>query len=458
MGKIRKLAKDTALLTLAGLVMRCIGMAYQAWLAGRISAAGIGLWQLVMSVNILAATLAISGIRFTTTRLVSEVLGSGRSGCLRSAVRRCLLYAGMFGCAAMAVLYFGAERIGFLWIGDARTVACLRVIAFTMPLISLSSVMNGYYIASGHAWKSAVVQVLEQLVNVGMAIFLLRGCSDADLESCCVSVSKANLTADAVSLALVSILYLRDQINREKQDTARGMTGRMLRIAVPLAFSAYARTGLTTLEHLLIPKKLRAAGFSANQALTGYGTITGMVFPVLSFPSCVLGSAAELIVPELTASQVKGDYPHIRRAVKRLLRGTLLYSSAVALLLFVLADPLCEIIYHSREAGHYLRILAPLVPIMYMDIITDGCLKGLGQMLWSMGFNISEALIGVLLVVTVLPKKALAGYIFILYLCELFNFSLSFGRLYQMVKSDTKKHRLYKSADASRKVKLRPGA
>ena len=58
-------------LTAAALLMRLIGLFYQAWLAQRIGAAGLGLWQLVMSVNVFSATLAISGIRFTTTRLVS---------------------------------------------------------------------------------------------------------------------------------------------------------------------------------------------------------------------------------------------------------------------------------------------------------------------------------------------------------------------------------------------------
>ena len=65
---------------------------------------------------------------------------------------------------------------------------------------------------------------------------------------------------------------------------------------------------------------------------------------------------------------------------------------------------------------------------MYMDIVTDGCLKGLGQMMRSMVFNISEACIGVLLVITVLPVKALNGYIFVLFFCEAYNFTLSILR------------------------------
>lgn len=63
----KKLAYNTALLTGSTLVMRWIGLAWQVWLAGRIGPAGIGLFQLVMSVGFLFVTLAVSGIRFAVT-------------------------------------------------------------------------------------------------------------------------------------------------------------------------------------------------------------------------------------------------------------------------------------------------------------------------------------------------------------------------------------------------------
>ena len=101
MGK--KLVYNTALLTGSSLLMRCIGMAFQAWLAGRIGATGIGLFQLVMSVEMLCTTLAVSGIRFAATRIVAEEIGSGREGAVGTAVFRCCMYSLLFGCAAAAV-------------------------------------------------------------------------------------------------------------------------------------------------------------------------------------------------------------------------------------------------------------------------------------------------------------------------------------------------------------------
>ena len=134
-------------------------------------------------------------------------------------------------------------------------------------------------------------------------------------------------------------------------------------------------------------------------------------------------------MPELTAAQISGKKEQISHTISVLLRKSLALSLFIGLMLFILSETLGKAIYKSEDAGYYIRIFSLLVPLMYMDIVTDGCLKGLGQHLYSMSFNIIEAFIGVILVYALLPKFALNGYIGIIFFEEIFNFSLSFWRL-----------------------------
>ena len=111
-----------------------------------------------------------------------------------------------------------------------------------------------------------------------------------------------------------------------------------------------------------------------------------------------------------------------------------MFSCAIAAFLYVCAEPLAWYVYKSSQAGRYIRILAPLVPILYTDMTVDGCLKGLGQQVWSMGFNILDALLGLLLVVWLLPRYALTGWLSIVYFTEIFNSLLSALRLSKTLK------------------------
>lgn len=436
MGRVKKLAFNTALLTGSSLILRTIGLAFQVWLVGRIGSSGIGLFQLVMSVGMLASTFAVSGIRFATTRLVSEETGLGRGEAgVHRAVRRCLAYSIFFGLASAAVLYAFAEPIGFLWIGDARTVLGLRLYALSLPFIALTSVIAGYFTATGKVYKNAANQISEQLVRITLTAVFLKLTPGGDIERSCAAVIAAGTIAEVFSFILAVTLYVYDRRRSGKSgETPPRVTSRMLGIALPLAFSAYARTSLSTLEHLLVPRGLKASGLTADAALSGYGVIQGMVFPIIFFPTCILMALAELLVPDLTEAQVLGQTGYISRLTDSLLDKCLMFAIGIAGIMAVFAESLGMAVYGSPEAGQYIRVFALLIPVMYLDMVTDGMLKGLGQQLYCMGVNIIDAALSVALVWWLLPRYALDGYIVIIFFTECFNFALSSRRLYKLTR------------------------
>lgn len=405
-------------------------MAFQAWLAVRIGAAGLGLFQLVNAVTALAACFAVSGIRFASTRLVAEELGAERRDAAHAAMRCCLVYAAAFGLTAGLVLWLCAGAIGAGWIGEARTAASLRLSALGLPCISLCAALSGYFTACGRLVKPTLIHLAEQLIGIALTVFFLRRAPAGQPEAGCAAIVCGRTLADLASLLMMALAYRAEAAcfspaGGDPPRTAR----RLLKIALPLAASAYARSGLSTAQHLQVPRGLRASGASADLALAGYGTVNGMALPLLLFPACIPAAAAELIVPELTRDQTAGRAGRIRRTVRRFLRAGLLFSLAVGGFCFLCAEALGMLLFRSPEAGRYIRLLAPLVPVMYTDMCIDGCLKGLGQQVWSMGINILDALCGLVLVRLLLPRRGLGGYLAVIAFTETLNLLLSALRL-----------------------------
>lgn len=430
----RNLAVNTALLTASGLVMRFVGMIWQVWLVGRIGEAGIGLFQLVISVSSLAATVAVSGIRYTTTRLISEELGLKRPNGAAQALASCMLYGLFFGLGAGFILMFLAEPLGFLWLGDARTVQPLMLIALEMPLTGIDAVMHGYFTAVGRVWKSVSIAVMQQVATIGATAILLTHCPPGNLEYSCLAITAGQLLGYGIEALIMSIVYMLDRtkhgIRRTKSPVSlASVTKHMLSIALPLAAAAYARSGFSTLQHLLVPTGLRASGLDTESALASYGSIQGMALPAVLFPSCVMLAVAELIVPKLTEKQVQGKLGSIRHTAETILTRGLAFAAITASLFFALGDKLGIALYDSPEAGRYIQLFAWIVPVMYLDMLADGCLKGLGEMMFCMYVNIADAALSALLVWLILPKWGIPAYIFIICFTESFNFLFSLWRL-----------------------------
>ena len=430
----RRLAINTALLTASGLTLRFVGMVWQVWLVSRIGDAGIGLFQLVMSVAALAGAVAVSGSRFTSTRLVSEELGLHKPDGAAQAMTVCLLYGLFFGMLSGTVLMLLAEPAGFLWLGDARTVRPLMLLALEMPLTGVDSVMHGYFTAVGRVWKSVLISVAQQAVTIAVTAVLLRPMPAGNLEYACLVITAGRLIGAGAEAACMGVVFILDRrrhgiVRSRRRDSLSSMTNRTLRIAIPLALASYARSGLSTLQHLLVPAGLRASGLGAEDALAGYGVVQGMALPTVLFPSCVMLAAAELIVPKLTEQQVRREETDIRETSERILRYGFAFSIFCACLMFSLGDAAGRALYGSDAAGEYIRLFSFIVPVMYLDMLTDGCLKGLGEMMFCMAVNIADAGLSALMVWQLLPRWGLPAYIATICFTEIFNFVLSCRRL-----------------------------
>lgn len=428
--------RSAGAVTLLSLLLRLASIFTQSHMAENLGAEGLGLLQLAMSVQALAVTLAMSGIRYSATRLIAQELGLGRCQRVRRVTRACALYALGFSLPAMAGAFLLAEPLA-RFAGDLRIAPALRFLSLGLPFLSLNGVLGGYFTAVGRPWKGTAVQLFEQLCGTALILLLLSR-SDRGTAGGCAAVAGAVAAGDLASLLLALILYrldLKRIPGADRPCPPFPMAGRLLRLSLPLAFSSYARSALSTLRSMLVPKALRRSGVGAARALEIYGVVGGMVMPVLTFASVFFLALSEQLIPALTRAQVRRDRSGMEAAAGGSLRLSLLLSSGVALVLWLLGPALGRWLYRSGEAGELIRALAPLVIVMYMDTVVDGMLKGLGLQLDSMLINLGDACLTLLAVWFLLPRFGFPAYIAILYGSECFNFLLSFLRLSRSVRT-----------------------
>ncbi|MBO5510205.1 MAG: polysaccharide biosynthesis C-terminal domain-containing protein [Clostridia bacterium] len=452
----RRFAVNALLLIAVNLFMRTVGVAFNAYLAGRAGGEVMGLHSLLFGVYGLAMTLGCAGINLGATRMVADVMGrfcpaaEGRpvedtheGDPCRLAIRRvlgkCVGYSLLCGFGAGLLLFTASPWIGEVWLNDGRTVLSLRVLALTLPPIAVCSCLNGYFTAVRRVAKSAAVGIGVQFLRIGFCAYLLTLWLPEGVEMTCLALVLGGALSEVCGLLLTVGAYLLDRRQHlrtgagEAPDMGEdGSTKKLLGITVPVTLSACLRSGLLTLQHILIPRGLKQSGTSWEAALTSYGVLHSMVLPVVLFPSAFISSFSGLLVPEVAESVARGDSERVSRLAGKIITPALIFSFGVAGVMACFGYELGEAIYGSREAGMYIRILAPLIPIMYVDSSVDAFLKGMGEQVYSMNVNILDAAVSVLLVWLLLPRMGLWGYVVAIYATETLNTTLSLCRMLRM--------------------------
>lgn len=422
---------NALLLSAATLLMRSIGVSFGVYLTNRAGAETMGLFSLMGGVYGFALTLATSGIQFGVTKLIVEAIGKGEDERVRTIIRRAVLYALLFGCGAMLLMMSSASLIGIRWLKDMRTVRPLRLFAITLPLIALSSVWNGYFTAVRRVYKNAAVQVFEQALKIVFTVYLLTLFLPSGVEGTCCALILGGASAELGSFLLNLFLYLLDRSKNfpKSQSKATHEGRKLMGITLPIALTTYLRSGLITLQHILIPEGLRNSGTSHAAALVAYGSIHNMALPVILYPAALISSFSGLLIPALAESDVKHENIRICYMIRRVWWLALLFSIGVAGILICFSSELGQLLYPNSEASYYIRLLAPLVPIMYIDTATDAMLKGLGEQIYTMKVNIADAALSVALVLLLIPRMGIAGYVVTIYVSEFFNTVFSITRL-----------------------------
>ena len=372
---------NTIILLLSSVILQIINMFFSIYISNTIGEEAVGVFTLVMSVYMFGITLASAGINISATRVVSEELASNNELGAKKAAQRCVLFSLLFGLSASIIFFVSADFITIHCLHNKISKNVIYLICIALPFISMSSAVNGYFTAVRRVYKNALAKFFEEFVKILFTAILLKSLMPDDINYACYALILADVISEVTSFAQLYFLYIRDKKGSLSESRYRDLDSynkRILRITIPVALTSYLRSGLSTIKQLIIPSSLQKSGMNSSNSLIAYGIVNGMAMPVIMFPVILVTSFSGLLIPEFSRFNAQGKNKKIRSLSILILSCTLIFSVLVAITIFMLSDEISTIIYHKSEIAKYIRILSPLIVIMYLDIVIDRNFKRIG--------------------------------------------------------------------------------
>ena len=417
-------------LTATALLMRAVSVIFNIYVSNKAGSEAMGLFSLLGSIYGFSMTVAMAGINLGTTRLVSDALAKNDTLLAKRYTKRAIAVCTVTGAIATVLLLTLAKPLSIKILGDSRAIRPLRVLAITLIPVAISSCISGYFTAVRRVKANASLGVVAQFVKIGATVLLLSYFVDLGTEQACVALVGGGAIAEFFSLAVTYILY---RIDRRKLNTPTSashatkdsLIKNLLSITLPVTFSACIRAALSMFQHILIPKGIHKSGKSWSAALSSYGALHGMALPILLFPSAFTYAFSGLLIPEISECCAQKDITRLRRTSYRALSLSLFFSIGAAGIMLFFSHELGMTVYNNEETAMYIRVLAPLIPVMYIDSAVDAILKGSGHQVYSMNVNIADTLTACIFALTLIPKMGIWGYVISIYATEILNTTLS---------------------------------
>lgn len=418
-------------LTCTGFLTRIAGFFYKIFLSRTIGAAQIGLYGLTMPVYSFCMAFACGGIQTAVSRFTAEYYAKKDRRSALLLLLASLLISGGLAVFCSVLLYLNADLIALRFLLEVRCAELLQILAVSLPFCVIHSCFCGYFTGQKNIAPSAVSQLLEQIFRIG-SVFFFYAVSAANGHQMDASIMALGQLFGELVSALYCILYLffhskhsiraediRHIFLNDRQMLVRNAR-LTLSVSVPLGLNRMLLGVLQGIEASLLPQKLQFFGYSSNEALAVYGTLTGMSLPLLLFPTAITGALGTLLLPSVSEARTLHHRKQISATANACFYGSIVLGLLFSSGFFVSGKVIGNLLFGNKLAGTYITHLAWICPFLYLNTTMTSILHGLGKsteiFLWNMaGFAIRLTAIAVFV-----PKIGIDAYLYGMICSQLF--------------------------------------
>lgn len=399
----KSLIKGAAILAAAGLANRFLGAAARIALPTLIGDEGVGLYQMAYPVYGVFLVVSTAGIPVAVSKLVAEQAARNNArGTLKilKIATGILVLTGTFFSVALALV---ARPIATSVARDTRAALAIIAVSPAVLVLSVTSAFRGYFQGLQNMGPSAVSQVAEQVVRVSAMIGLAWLLLPRGVEFSAAGANLGAVIGGAAGLVVLLTAYLRLEhvpgswkvtwpqiraavIHRapasgdpgDYMGSTLALTRRIFELSLPVVLAAAIMPLMQFLDIAIVPLRLGAAGFAADEITRLFGRLTGMAQPLMYFPTLVTAAIAASAVPAVSEALARGDRSTLSGRAQEAIRLGFLFALPSAVGLFIFAREFSLLLRWPAEVEVPLRALAFGAVFLALQQISSGILQGLG--------------------------------------------------------------------------------
>ena len=359
-------------LTLAGFSsgLQLLAFAYRVYISRQMGPESMGLLGIVGVVYSIVYSVCIQGTCVAVTVLCSKdqsaaprVMGSAKSVFLKSF---CL-------CAALILPFPGFISKNIL--GDARVVYAVALYVPCLLLTGFENIYKAYFYSTKQISRPIISEYTEQLTRF-LAVFCIFLSLKTRSQQIMVGATVlAMVIAEVASTGFLHIIYRKKQKSPAKAD----LQGQILKIVAPIGLSGLLNNLLGSVNTVLLPVMLMGYGLSRQGAVSTLGLVFGMVMPLLMLPAVIITSLCTVILPRISESLGRGDYPDVRRKSLKTIKYTMLFSGPFLLLFIPFGNNISQLVYKTTTNQAFFLPLVLNAFFVYLQIVSNNVLNGLGD-------------------------------------------------------------------------------
>lgn len=356
--------KSTIILIIGGLLTKILGMFIKIVLTRTITTKGIGIYSLILPTFNLFITLCSLGLPISISKLISEKRKTSNKQIVLTPIPFILI----FNLLLILILLLISPILSNNLLQNKTTYYPLIAIGLTLPFISISSIIKGYFFGKEQMLPTTISNIIEQLIRLLLTITLIKKLMNYSLTIAITGVVLINILSEGISIITLLLFLPKNKkifpINFHYDKT---LLKDLLNISIPTTGSRLIGSISYFLEPIILTYTLTKSGYSNDFITTEYGIINGYVYPLLLLPSFFTLAISNALLPVVSNSYSHHNHTYTKYKIKQAITISLIIGIPCTILFMTIPDLFLKLIYNTKEGLPYIKIIAPIFLIYYIQ-------------------------------------------------------------------------------------------
>ena len=365
--------KSTIILIIGGFITKILGMIIKIVTTRLIGSQGYGVYALIMPTMMLLLSLSQLGLPTALNVLIAKNKNSKRL------ITASLIISLSIDFFIIIFMLLFSNYISINLLHEKKVYYGLISIGLILPFVSISNMLRSYFFAKERMLPHVITNILEDIVKLIIILLFLPYFLNKGIEFAIAFIVLTNIFSELTSIIGFIILlpkfkYKKSDITPKKNDIKS-----LLNIALPTTGSRLIGSIGYFLEPIIITYVLHKIGYNNNYILTEYGIINGYVLPLILLPSFFTGALSQALIPNVSKNYFKGKYELVERKIKQAIICSLIIGIPCTLIFTIAPDIPLNLIYNTNEGINYIKFLAPISLLHYIQSPISSSLQAMNK-------------------------------------------------------------------------------
>lgn len=373
--KKSKFIKSTIILLIGGFLTKILGMLIKIITTRLLGTEGIGIYMLLTPTFSLFIAIAQLGFPVAISKLVAEETKNNKN-----LVFSIIPIAMLINVIILFGIFISSNFISNILLHEPRTKLAIICIGFVLPFISISSIVRGYFFGKEKMIPHVLSNVIEDIVRMiilalGIPIFIKNG-----IEFAVAFLVLSNVVSELTSI-LILFFFLPKNFKLQKKDCIPNKQNikDIFSISLPTTGSRLVGNIGYFLEPIILTSTLLWVGYDNNFIIAEYGIVSGYVMPLLLLPSFFTMAISQALIPIISKATAHKNYKYAKDKLKQAIFFSLLIGIPMTILFEAIPEIPLKLIYNTTEGTNYIRVLAPVCLLHYIQAPLSSTLQAMGK-------------------------------------------------------------------------------